>query len=122
MSEVAEVEGDSSPEEDDLHDQFLHICDSGDNSGGSDGDADGEFQGWPAGALRNHVQGRRDRNAGRGGGKPAKRDVQGEAGEWTRDSRLHLRENANELHPHPSGGQGDGADDALRPHEGAHNL
>jgi preprotein translocase subunit SecY len=58
-------------------------------------------------------QGRCHRNAGRGRGKPAKRNFPREAGKRAHDPRLHLGKDAHELHPHPAGRQSDGADDAV---------
>src|SRR5437762_2393867 len=72
--------------------------------------------------MRSNGEGRRYRDAGRGGGEPAERDLPCETGERACDPRLHLRKDAHELHPHPAGRQGDGTDDAVRLNQGTHYV
>src|SRR3990172_7596248 len=64
----------------------------------------------------------RDPDAGRDRRDPAQRDLSRQAGERTSRARTHFREDADALHPHPPGRQGDSGTHALRPDESADRV
>src|SRR5690606_4268877 len=69
-----------------------------------------------------HGKRRRDRIRGHGGGNTSEHHVPCAPRKRARNHCPHLREDAQELHPHPYRRQGQGGNDPVRSDQGTHHL